>query len=84
MNQILNNSDTPWSRKQVPLLGLEKSAYFNVLILLIILFLELLGWPKVRFGFSRKLYRKTQSTFGQLIIKFYLYSETSIVQKTYP
>lgn len=37
MNQILNNSDT-WSRKQVPLLGLEKSAYFNVLILLIILF----------------------------------------------
>ena len=58
MNQILNNSDTPWSRKQVPLLGLEKSAYFNVLILLIILFLELLGWPKSSFGFSHEIVQK--------------------------
>ena len=59
MNQIRNNSDAPWSRKQVPLLGLEKSAYFNVLILLITPFLELLGWPKSSFGFSHKIVQKS-------------------------
>ena len=58
MNQILNNSDTPWSRKQVSLLGLERSAYFNVLILLIIPLLELLAWPKSSFGFSQKVVQK--------------------------